>query len=284
MRVRSADGLGLHAVSWGDHDRPAVVLLHGYPDTSAVWKPIAELLAADHHVVAYDVRGAGASDASRRPGLAAWGLDRLIDDLAAVLEACVPDRSVHLVGHDWGSLQGWEAVTSGRFDGRITGFTSISGPALDHVARRARQRPSPAQAARSWYVAAFHLPVLAPVAWRLGMARVLRAQLDADPELRTDEAWPAPTLAGDAARGVNLYRANVVPRMVAPGDRTTDVPVELVVARRDRFIGEEILEGLEHVAPRLHRHEVDAGHWVVRSHPEEVARIVAAAASAGAEA
>lgn len=284
MRVRSADGLELHAVSWGDRDRPAVVLVHGYPDTSAVWKPIAEQLATDHHVIAYDVRGAGASDAPRGPGLGAWRLDRLMDDLAAVLDACAPDRPVHLVGHDWGSLQGWEAVTCGRFDDRILGFTSISGPALDHVARRARQRPSPAQAARSWYVAAFHLPLLAPVAWRLGMARALRAQLDADPELRTDESWPAPTLAGDAARGVNLYRANVLPRMLAPADRRTDVPVELVVAGRDRFIGEEILDGLDRVAPRLRRHDVDAGHWVIRSHPEAVADIVAAAASAGVEA
>ena len=38
-----------------------VLLVHGYPDNHSVWDPVAEILADRFHVVAYDVRGAGAS-------------------------------------------------------------------------------------------------------------------------------------------------------------------------------------------------------------------------------
>ena len=50
----------------GSPDAPVVLLVHGYPDTQAVWEPVAERLAERHRVVTYDVRGAGASDAVDR--------------------------------------------------------------------------------------------------------------------------------------------------------------------------------------------------------------------------
>ena len=50
----------------------------------------------------------------------------------------------HLVGHDWGSVQLWDAVaaesTDPRLRGRIASFTSVSGPSLDHAARLVRAR------------------------------------------------------------------------------------------------------------------------------------------------
>ena len=107
------------------------MLLHGYPDTQAVWAPVVERLAARFHVVTYDVRGAGGSSAPR--GRAAYHLDRLADDFDAVCRAVAPERPVHLVGHDWGGIQGWEFVTRPRFAGRVTSFTTIAGPALGHA-------------------------------------------------------------------------------------------------------------------------------------------------------
>lgn len=140
LAYRCAD---LAVREWGDGDthRPTVVLVHGYPDTSAVWLAVAERLAARYHVVAYDVRGAGASAAPS--GTEAYRLERLVEDLAAVIDAttaAAPDRPVHLVGHDWGSIQGWEAVTTEPLAGRIASFTSISGPWLANVSYGLRKR------------------------------------------------------------------------------------------------------------------------------------------------
>jgi NAD(P)-dependent dehydrogenase (short-subunit alcohol dehydrogenase family)/pimeloyl-ACP methyl ester carboxylesterase len=284
-RVQGA-GLSLAVTEEGDVSAPTVVLVHGYPDTSAVWDLVAVRLAARFHVVAYDVRGAGGSEAPVHTD--GYRLALLVDDLAAVIDAVSPDRPVHLVGHDWGSIQSWEAITSERLAGRVASYTSISGPPLDHVAHWARQRlrPRPAavralagQAVRSSYVTAFHVPGVAWVASltaeRAGWTRRVWARaLTRAEDVQTDAAWPAPTFAVDAARGMHLYLANVRARMRHPGDRRTEVPVQLVVPAGDRFVPPRLLNGLERWSPTVWRREVQAGHWVLRSHPEAVARWV----------
>ncbi|HJR25869.1 MAG TPA: alpha/beta fold hydrolase, partial [Acidimicrobiales bacterium] len=162
-RTLARDGVDLHVRTWGDPDDPTVVLVHGFPDTSAVWEPVAEALVDHgHHVVAHDVRGAGRSTAPATTD--GYAIDHLVGDLAAVVDAVSPDRPVHLVGHDWGSIQSWSAIRDPRLEGRIASFTSISGPPLDHAGRwlRARVRDRSLvtllrQGVRSSYVAVFHL-------------------------------------------------------------------------------------------------------------------------------
>jgi pimeloyl-ACP methyl ester carboxylesterase len=117
---------------WGDVGSPTIVCIHGYPDTSAVWTPIAERLATRYHVVTYDVRGAGESTRPRHR--ADYRLDRLMDDLRRVIDATCPDRPLHLVGHDWGSIQGWEAVTEPTLQPRLASYMSLFAPGLDHAA------------------------------------------------------------------------------------------------------------------------------------------------------
>ena len=130
-RTVSRDKVTLSVLEAGERSRPTVVLIHGYPDTKEVWRPVIERLAPEFHVVAYDVRGAGASGAPRGP--AAYSIEHLALDFAAVCDAVAPGERVHLVGHDWGGVQGWEFVTAPRFEGRIASFTTIAGPALAHV-------------------------------------------------------------------------------------------------------------------------------------------------------
>ncbi len=59
-------GVELCVAELGDPERPAVVLVHGYPDSKEVWSRVAPRLAERFHVVAYDVRGHGRSTAPRR--------------------------------------------------------------------------------------------------------------------------------------------------------------------------------------------------------------------------
>ena len=136
--VNSGD-VEIAVYEWGEpDDRPTVVLVHGYPDTASVWRATAEQLAERFHVVAYDVRGAGAS--TRPDHTRAYELSHLVKDLAAVVDTVGPERPVHLVGHDWGSIQSWEAVTTERLAGHIASFTTISGPSLDHAGYWAMER------------------------------------------------------------------------------------------------------------------------------------------------
>ena len=279
-RVLSAGGvrIAVREHSPAGPGRPTIMLVHGYPDQQDMWDVLLAALPADRlHLVTYDVRGAGGSDvpATRR----GYRTELLVEDLAAVLDAVLPpDGRAHLVGHDWGSVQLWDAVaveaTHPRLRGRIASFTSISGPSLAHgawLARhpRGRRWRLLRQLAHSWYVGLFHVPVLPELMWRLhgplGRAVAAREGLGRD-------HW-GPELGGNAAHGLDLYRANVVRRLRGPAGMRTDVPVLVVRPTRDNYLTDVLLDDLDRCGDvRIER--VDAGHWVARTHPDVVARLV----------
>jgi NAD(P)-dependent dehydrogenase (short-subunit alcohol dehydrogenase family)/pimeloyl-ACP methyl ester carboxylesterase len=280
------DGVTLAVVEAGERSRPTIVFVHGYPDTKAVWGPVFERLAPEFHVVAYDVRGAGASSAPRGP--AAYGLEQLAADFAAVCDAVAPGGRVHLVGHDWGGIQGWEFVTASSFEGRIASFTTIAGPSLGHVVRATREPLTHAhllsalgRMRRSWYVAPLCLPGGPSFAWRvlLGGDRWRQLLVTAE-RLPVDAHFPAATVTADGLHGSNLYRRNIPPRLLglrlpARGEGSrAHAPVQLIVPAGDRFISESYYEPAERVAPGLRRRAVAGSHWAQRSQPELVARWV----------
>ncbi|TDE29127.1 SDR family oxidoreductase [Actinomadura sp. 6K520] len=276
-RVRG-DGVDLAVYEQGDRSRPTVLLVHGYPDTHAVWDEVAERLAGRFHVVRYDVRGAGAS--SRPAGRRRYAFEYLMADMQSVLDATAPDRKVHLVGHDWGSIQSWEAVCT--MPDRFASFTSISGPCLDHAGhwmRRNLTRPAPSnlrraagQAARSWYIYLFQTPLLPELMWRAGFSRVFTRALELGEGIPARPGHPAKSLARDGASGTGLYRANMVRRLRRPLDRRTDVPTQVIVPTGDLFVSPHLVGGLARRVPNLSIRSVAAGHWVPRSHPDAVAR------------
>lgn len=281
-RIDGAGGLSLAVTEAGDPGRPTVLLVHGFPDTSAVWDPVVERLIDSFHVVRYDVRGAGRSEVpATRSG---YALPLLVEDMVAVVEATSPDRPVHLVAHDWGSIQGWEAVTTEAASTRFASYTSISGPPLEHAALWARRhrnlRPadvarSVRQALHSWYIAFFHLPRIPELVARGRRVNRLWARaLHRIEHAPTDERWPAPTFNADFAHGIELYRANVRSRMLHPEARHTDVPVQLIIPLRDRYVTVALLEGLEDWTSEMRRRPVAAGHWVIRTDPDIVVAAV----------
>ncbi len=270
----------LRTQSWGPAGAPVVVLVHGYPDNRSEWRPVAERLAAQgYQVIAYDVRGAG--DSFKPTGCAAYRLDRLTADFKAVIDAVSPDQPVHLVGHDWGSVQGWEFVTEPALQGRIASYTSCSGPCLDHAGhwmRSLMQRPTPhnlyrfgMQMLKSWYIYLFQLPWLPEAQWHWGIGRHWPALMHWIEGVHIE---PRATQTADGEHGVWLYRANVFQRMLAPRARHAHAPVLLIVPTRDRFVSPWITEDLSRWVSHLDRTEMDAGHWVLIKDPARFADAV----------
>ena len=276
-RVVGGDGIELSVVERGDAARSTVVLVHGYPDQQHVWDPVAERLAADHHVVTYDVRGAGRSGVPAN--VDGYRLDLLVADFVAVVDAVAPGRQVHLVGHDWGSIQCWEIVCTPGVSERVGSFTSISGPSLDHVGQWIRRRTSfwptvgqlVGQAAKSWYVVALQSPVT-PMLWRRVIWRRLPPVLVRTEGVEADDEWPGSTLAEDGANGTNLYRANIHERVRRPRSRRTSVPTQVIAPLEDRYVTPAMVRGLVDFGESVVVREVAGGHWIVRRRPERVAR------------
>jgi len=265
--IESTDGVRLAVYESGDASAPTVVCVHGWPDDHHLWDGVAEELADRFHVVTYDVRGAGASDKPR--GSWAYRLGQLAADLRTVIDDVSPDLPVHLLAHDWGSATGWALVCDELFAPRISSYTSISAPSVDHAGawlRTALEHPLPVlkQARDSYYMFLFQLPVLPELLVRTGVVgRFVRAAGSGVQHRRSD---------ADARHGLALYRANLLPRLVFPRPQSTTVPVQILAPTEDRLISRELQ--VQAAAPwttRLVVRDIEGDHWVPSSHPKRVA-------------
>ncbi len=265
-RTVAARGADLAVFEYGREPGPGVpslLLVHGYPDDHRVFLAAIRELAGTHHVVAYDTRNAGQSAVVEDP--ADFTLATLVDDIFAVL-AAVGASDVHLVGHDWGSIQGWAAVQDPRAAGLVRRYTSISGPDLRHFSRWVRTRirnprrwgQLAGQLLRSWYIAAFLVPVLPEAAWRLVLTRRY-------------ERVAGRSIGNDAVRGLALYRSNFAGARQRPAAARVTIPVQVVVPLRDPFLSPDLVEGLETWVDDLSVVTVDSGHWWPAARPAEFA-------------
>ncbi|WP_305093217.1 alpha/beta fold hydrolase [Prescottella sp. R16] len=264
----------------GNPDGETLLLVHGWPDTHDLWQHVIPHLAETFRIVSYDTRGAGAS--STPAAVSAYALPELARDLFAVIDAVSPDAPVHVLAHDWGSVETWEAVCEPGAEKRIASYTSISGPNLDHLGTWVRERLAQrrftgplAQAVASSYTVLFQIPVVGTLPFRLGMSRIWPTFLRFFDGMDASLVRPAPTLRTDMITGLKRYRANIRPRLRHPRERRTDVPVQLILNRRDRAVRPVGYEDTGRWVPNLRRRELDAGHWSPISHAGDVARLTA---------
>ncbi|HEY3949332.1 alpha/beta hydrolase [Phenylobacterium sp.] len=100
------NGVKIHYVAEGHG--PLVVMVHGFPDYWATWKPLMATLAADgYRAVAMDNRGYNLSD--KPQGEAAYAMPNLVGDVAAVI-AAEHAKDTILIGHDWGASIAWNTT------------------------------------------------------------------------------------------------------------------------------------------------------------------------------
>ena len=96
-----ADQIRLHYVQWGE-EGPPIVCLHGLTANAFNFQALADDLAADHRVIAYDLRGRGDSEKPAR----GYSIPIHAADLATLLAALGLERPV-LIGHSFGA---WVAL------------------------------------------------------------------------------------------------------------------------------------------------------------------------------
>jgi pimeloyl-ACP methyl ester carboxylesterase len=96
-KFAEANGVKLHYLVTGQGD--PVLLLHGFAQSSHMWRPLMRELAKDHTVIAADLRGAGQSDAPDQ-GYTKASMAR---DVHALMTGLGYDK-VSVVGHDMGAM------------------------------------------------------------------------------------------------------------------------------------------------------------------------------------
>ena len=150
-RIGLNTGVTLNVALAGDRANPAIILLHGFPESHRTWREIAPRLQDRFFLVMPDQRGFAGSDRPQEAG--AYKTDMLIDDIFALSEALGLDDFA-LVGHDWGGAIAWGAAL--RSDPRLTRLAIVNSP--HPVVFQKSLIESPEQRAASQYITAFRAP------------------------------------------------------------------------------------------------------------------------------
>ncbi len=278
-RIALSTGVELDVEIAGAEDAPAVILLHGFPESHRTWRHIVPDLARDHRVVAPDQRGYARS--SKPPAVEDYAPDRIVGDLIALADALGIDRFT-LVGHDWGGAVAWMAALT-RPD-RVARLVIVNAP-HPLVFQRSLFEDADQRAA-SQYITRFRDTGLDKGLVGAGLERffgsnfahhVTRAIAGEDKAAYLDE-WSQP---GAMPAMLNWYRASsiVVP---APGEDPPrpaflDAPFPPVTQRTlviwgtgDKALLPVQLAGLDTLVPDLTIARVDAGHFVPWENPQAV--------------
>jgi pimeloyl-ACP methyl ester carboxylesterase len=122
-RVPLSTGVTLNVALAGPADAPAVILLHGFPESHRTWREVAPRLDGRFRLIMPDQRGFAGSDQPQE--VDAYKSDVVIDDLFALASALSLERFA-LVGHDWGGAIAWTAALRG--DPRLTRLAICNAP------------------------------------------------------------------------------------------------------------------------------------------------------------
>ncbi len=282
--VDSADGARIAVYEEGNPEGPTVVLVHGFPDSHVLWDGVVPLLAERFRLIRYDNRGVGMSSVPKP--VSAYTMDRFADDFAAVTGELSPGRPVHVLAHDWGSVGIWHYLKRPGANDRVATFTSVSGPAQDQLVDyifsglRAPWKlrtfaRAISQALRLTYMIFLSIPVLAPLVLRLTLS-IPALRRNAVDNLPIEQIHHSEKLARDAAQSVKTYPANYFRSFSGrkQGVAVIDVPVQLLVNTKDKYVRPYGYDHTSRFVPRLWRRDIRAGHFSPMSHPQVMAAAV----------
>jgi pimeloyl-ACP methyl ester carboxylesterase len=262
-REEAVGGLRLHWVEAGEG--PLVVLLHGFPEHWLAWRhQVPALASAGFRVVAPDLRGYNLSE--KPAGVGSYRMERLAGDVANLVRHLGYERT-HLVGHDWGGAIAW--CVPALHPGLVERLAILNAP---HPVLFRKKLATLAQARRSSYVFFFQLPYFPERSLLRRRAGFLKRMLRRDPSTpgaftpEEIEAYREAFLRpGAATAAINYYRAAFRSGTRIPGLRRSlsGIPTLVLWGEQDRYLGPELLDGLETLVPDLRLVRIPrASHWL----------------------
>ncbi|MCX4468419.1 alpha/beta hydrolase [Streptomyces albidoflavus] len=265
-RTATVDGHEIYYCEAGPADAPVIVLLHGYPTSSFMFRELIPLLADDYHVIAPDHLGFGHSDAPP-----ATEFDYTFDALAELTSGLLDQLGLNryaLYVQDYGAPIGWRlalknperisAIVTQSGNGYEDGFVDSfwdglwayganPGPDTESAVRAAMSL----EAIRWQYVHGVPDPsVVSPDTWEHDVALVSRE--------------------GNAEIQLALFRDYQNNRPLYPllheYLRTSEVPVLAVWGRNDEIFGPAGARAFARDAKNAEVHLINGGHFLLESH------------------
>jgi pimeloyl-ACP methyl ester carboxylesterase len=237
-----------------DGDGPTLLLLHGWPDTAALWNDVVPLLVdAGFRVAVPDLRGCGRSD--KPSDVEDYRMHHLVGDVVSIIDAL--GGKVYLVGHDWGAALAW-AVATFRADlvERLV-VLSVGHPSAFYGAGISQQ-------IKSWYMLLFQFEGVGEAFLRKNDYEAIRRwtghprpdavidELERDGQMRAHLLW---------------YRANVAPDAFVrpvPALPLVEMPVLGIWSSGDFALTEHQMTSSESYCAKefCYVRIEGAGHWI----------------------
>jgi pimeloyl-ACP methyl ester carboxylesterase len=124
-RVTLANGIALDTLDEGPRDAPALIFLHGFPESHRTWRHQVAHLRGRFRCVAPDQRGYRGSSKPRE--VDAYTADKLIGDVFLLADA-LGIETFTVLGHDWGGAIAWGTALAGQANGRVTRAVIANAP------------------------------------------------------------------------------------------------------------------------------------------------------------
>ncbi|MBM4475040.1 alpha/beta fold hydrolase [Rhodococcus hoagii] len=246
----------------GPDDGTPILLLHGFPESSASWRPVTpRLVRAGLRVIAPNQRGY--SPDARPERVDEYRFDRLVGDVVGLLDA-YDIESAHLVGHDWGAAVAWQVA--GGHPERIRSLTAVSVPHPAAFGWALREDAD--QQRRSGYIGLLRQEGKAEAVLLEDDSRRLRAMFGDgnDPEL-VEEHVRLLSQPGALTAAMNWYRAMTRAFGDLPPVR---VPTTYVWSTADPALGPAAAKRCAEFVDAPYRFVVldGASHWIPEEHPD----------------
>ena len=267
-----ANGLTHFVRDSGIEAAPAAILLHGFPDSSAVWDAVTPFLVdGGYRVIAPDLRGFGETEIPER--LADYDIRTGAGaDMIAILDHLKISRA-HVVGHDFGAPVAW--MLAAQHPDR---FVSLSALSVGHT--RAFLAAGPEQKRRSLYIVMHQLRGVCEWLYRPNDWALLRRHWKAGP---IEQAIARLARPGRLTAGLNWYRANIsFRRMLFPpaegefGHERVSIPTLGVWSSGEKYLVEAQMTASSGFvdAPWTYARIDGASHWLQIDAPERLAALL----------
>ena len=254
-------------VSGMENDGEAVILLHGFPETSRMYYNLIPVLVSEgFKVVAPDQRGY--SPGARPSKNSDYSIDKLSQDVIDIADAFQFEK-FHLIGHDWGSAVGW--VTVAFHSERVISWTALSVPHLDAFFKAMNNNPE--QQRKSQYIKFFKKAILPEFyfsifgykylrdIWRKSSKEEIEKYLEVFKQKRALKA------------SLNWYRANMKNDDKSIGDIAA--PTLIIYGLKDMAIGEKSVDESEKYLKGDYKIEkLNSGHWLIQESFEAVSKSI----------
>lgn len=269
----SVNGLTHFIRDSGAEDAPAVILLHGFPDSSAVWSKVTPLLVeARFRVIAPDMRGFGETDMAAT--VADYDIQTgAVKDVLAIMDA-LKISVAHLGGHDFGAPVAWSLAAR-----HPECFKTLTAMSVGHT--RAYLKAGWEQKWRSTYILFHQFRGICEAAYQRNDWALLRKHWSAHGDI--EETIRLLSRPGRPTAGLNWYRANLsFARMLSPpqvgafGEEIVRIPTLGIWSDGEAYLTEAQMTGsAEFVdAPWSYERVNGASHWIPYDAPETLARLL----------